>query len=78
MQQGVEKQYYVVLMTCQVCSSDFSSTKKCIFAHKYSILNIPKFMQYSKLKIQNVEVPLTFLPLVLHIKSLSAKKSEKV
>ena len=26
-QQGVEQQYYDVLMTCQVCSSDFSNAK---------------------------------------------------
>ena len=47
-QQGAEQQYDDVLMTCQVCSSNFP-------IQKYSILNVTDFIQYSKHKIQNVQ-----------------------
>ena len=68
---------------------DFSSVficffeyKNCIFANKYSILNIPNFIQYSKHKIQtfqgNPALVFNIFALVFIKKTLSAKKSEKV
>ena len=38
-----------------MCLSDFFKYKHCIFPNKYSILNTPNFIQYSKHKIQAVQ-----------------------
>ena len=60
----------------------FFEYKNCIFPNKYSILNIPNFIQYSKHKIQtfqgNPALIFNIFALVFIKKTLSAKKSEKV
>ena len=60
----------------------FFEYKHCIFANKYSIVNIPNSIQYSKHKIQtfqgNPALIFNIFALVFIKKTLSAKKSEKV